>query len=63
MTANWRKEKPIHHQFEDELAVLIDRYLLEGIEISDLKQVLRFEAENEHEEIRRRLRHEQRRSA
>jgi len=40
--------KPLDHQFEDELGELVDRYLLDGINIDALTRVLRYEAENDH---------------
>ena len=47
--------KPIHHQFEDDLGDLVDRYLGEGIDIAKLKEVLRYEANHDHEERKREL--------
>jgi hypothetical protein len=49
------KPKPLSHQFEDELGAMVDRYLSEGIDIESLKQVLRYEADFDHEERRRDL--------
>jgi hypothetical protein len=51
-----RSPKPLHLQFEDDLAELIDQYLVHGVVIRDLKEVLLGEAENDHEQIRLSLR-------
>jgi hypothetical protein len=48
--------KPLHLKFEDDLSELIDQYLMSGIDIDALKDVLRGEAENDHEQIRSALR-------
>jgi len=49
------KPKPLAHQFEDALGALVDQYLSEGIDIDSMKQVLRYEADFDHEERRRDL--------
>lgn len=50
-----RKPKPLHHKFEDDLGELVDQYLLDGIDIANLKRVLCYEADHDHEERRREL--------
>lgn len=51
-----RKPKPLSHQLEDDLGAMVDRYLTEGIDIEALKQVLRYEADFDHEVRRQDLR-------
>lgn len=46
------KPKPLDHQFEDDLGELVDRYLLDGVDIEKLKNILRYEATNDHVERR-----------
>jgi len=50
-----RQQKPLSSQFEDDLGRLVDQYLSEGIDIAALKNVLRDEADHDHEERRREL--------
>jgi hypothetical protein len=48
-------EKPLEHQFEDDLGKLVDRYLLDGIKIDALKRILQYEASHDHLDRRREL--------
>ena len=50
-----RQQIPLSSRFEDDLGRLVDQYLSEGIDIAALKNVLRYEADHDHEERRREL--------
>lgn len=41
----------LKENFEDDLCELIDQYLIKGIDIEELRDALRFEAENDFEQV------------